>query len=251
VVAGAPLYLCVGLIGAAGLIGRQAEESTQKRYIMQLFGRYVSPTVVQELIRNRDLVRLGGRKERLTVFFSDIRGFTSMSEKMPPEEVSALLNDYFSRMTRIVFAHGGTLDKFMGDAVMAFFGNPLYFPGHAKEAVAMALDMKEEMERLLKEREAAGQEASFGIGMGINTGEVVVGNLGSNEFVDYTVIGDDVNLACRLESVAGKGQILISASTYEEIKNDFEVVRLEPVTVKGKSRPVDVYEVLRRRVRKA
>lgn len=238
-----PVYLCVLGISLTGLIARQASEESEKRYITQMFGRYLSPGVVQELIVNRDLVQLAGRKQRLTIFFSDIRGFTSMSERLPAEEVSTILNEYFKRMTKIVFNHRGTLDKFMGDAIMAFFGNPVYFADHAKEAVEMALDMREEMGRMLQYWKDHGKEYNIGIGMGVNTGEVVVGNLGSSDFFDYTVIGDDVNLACRLEAIAKAGQILISQPTYEEIKEHFEVNRLEPVMVKGKSQPVQIYEV--------
>lgn len=241
------VFFCVIGITIAGLIARQASEEFEKRYITQMFGRYLAPNVVKELIAHRDLIQLAGRKERLTMFFSDIRGFTSMSEKLQPEEVSAILNEYFKRMTKVVFKHRGTLDKFMGDAIMAFFGNPLHFPDHAREAVDMAIDMRDEMDAMLQFWKNQGKEYTFGIGMGVNTGEVVVGNLGSDDFFDYTVIGDDVNLACRLESIAKKSQILISASTYEEVKDFFEVNQLEPVTVKGKSKPVQVYEVIGRK----
>ena len=241
-----PLLFCVASVTLTGIVARHAEEAAERRYVTQLFGRYVAPSVVQELLRNRDLVQFSGRKQRLTIFFSDIRGFTSMSEKMKPEEVSTLLNEYFSRMTLIVFKHKGTLDKFMGDAIMAFFGNPVFFLNHAEEAVNMALEMREEMQKLKMEWSRQGREASFDIGMGINTGEVVVGNLGSKEFFDYTVIGDEVNLACRLESIAKRGQIIISTSTYEEVKGKFETRRLDPVTVKGKSQPIEIYEVTAR-----
>src|SRR5262249_4201356 len=149
-----------------------------------------------------------------------------------------------SRMTKIVFKHGGTLDKFMGDAVMAFFGNPIFFPDHAKRAVQMALEMKTEMELLCAKWKSEGKESEVGIGMGINTGEVVVGNLGSNEFFDYTVIGDAVNLACRLEAMAKKGQIIISETTYQEVKDFFKIEKLEPVVVKGKTQLVQIYEVI-------
>lgn len=247
-VPGSPVLLSGTLIALTGLAARQAQESAEKRYITQLFGRYVSPGVVKELIRHKDLVKLQGRKERLTMFFSDVRGFTTMSEKMKPEDVSAMLNEYFSRMTRIVFKHGGTLDKFMGDAIMCFFGNPIFFPDHPKRAVEMALEMKEEMQKLKQEWKDKGRESSFDVGMGINTGEVVVGNLGSEEFFDYTVIGDDVNLACRLESNAKRGQIIISEIVYQEVKDFFEILKLDPITVKGKAKPVQIYEVLSARV---
>lgn len=239
-----PIYFAGILITLIGLAARQVQEAAERRHVTSLFGRYVAPNVVKELIKNRDLMQFGGRKQRLTMFFSDVRGFTSMSEKLPPEEVSALLNEYFSRMTQIVFRHGGTLDKFIGDALMAFFGNPIYFEDHARRAVAMALDMRNDMQELKNKWAAEGKENSFDIGMGINTGDVIVGNLGSNDFFDYTVIGDEVNLACRLESIAARSQILISESTYREVQEYFEIRKLEPVMVKGKSHPVQIYEVL-------
>lgn len=247
VIPAAPIYFAGIAITLTGLASRQLQEAAERRHVTSLFGRYVAPNVVKELIENRDLMQLGGRKQRLTIFFSDVRGFTSMSEKLPPEEVCVLLNEYFSRMTRIVFKHGGTLDKFIGDALMAFFGNPIYFEDHAHRAVAMALEMKAEMVELKNKWAAEGKENSFDIGMGINTGDVVVGNLGSADFFDYTVIGDEVNLACRLESVAARSQILISESTCKEVKDSFEIKMLEPVMVKGKSHPVQIYEVLSRK----
>ncbi len=240
---GSAILLSIFSIAAAGLAGRQAEEAAEKRRIEQLFGRYVAPNVVQELIRNRNLVRFSGKKERLTVFFSDIRGFTTMSEQMEPEKVSELLNEYFSRMTKLVFKHGGTLDKFMGDCVMAFFGNPIPFPDHAKRAVEMALEMIHEIEALKKEWADRGKPHSLDVGIGISTGDVIVGNLGSAEFFDYTVVGDIVNLASRLQSNAQRGQILISASTYEEVKEFVKADPMEPLTVKGKSQPVEVFVV--------
>ncbi|HSP05525.1 MAG TPA: adenylate/guanylate cyclase domain-containing protein [Acidobacteriota bacterium] len=238
-----PVYFAGILITLTGMTARQLQEAADKRHVTSLFGRYVAPNVVKELIKNRDLMQFGGRKQRLTIFFSDVRGFTTMSEKLPPEEVSALLNEYFSRMTRIVFKHGGTLDKFIGDALMAFFGNPIYFEDHSRRAVAMAREMRIEMQDLKQKWAAEGKENSFDIGMGINTGDVVVGNLGSADFFDYTVIGDEVNLACRLESIAARGQIIISENTYREVKDFFEIHKLEPVMVKGKSQPVQIYEV--------
>lgn len=239
----APVYLAGVLISLTGLTARQLQEASERRHVTGLFGRYVAPNVVKELIRNRDLMQFSGRKQRLTIFFSDVRGFTTMSEKLPAEEVSALLNEYFSRMTRIVFKHGGTLDKFIGDALMAFFGNPIYFEDHARRAVAMAIEMRSEMQELKRKWAVEGKENSFDIGMGINTGDVVVGNLGSADFFDYTVIGDEVNLASRLESIASRGQILISENTYREVKDFFEIKKLEPVMVKGKSQPIQIYEV--------
>ncbi|HSE40240.1 MAG TPA: adenylate/guanylate cyclase domain-containing protein, partial [Acidobacteriota bacterium] len=240
---GSAIVFSVLSIAATGLAAREAEEAAEKRRIQQLFGRYVAPNVVEELIRNRNLVQFSGKKEKLTVFFSDIRGFTTMSEQLQPEQVSELLNEYFSRMTKLVFKYGGTLDKFMGDCIMAFFGNPIPYTDHAKRAVLMAVEMMQELNKLKTEWAERGKPHSLEVGIGIATGEVIVGNLGSTEFFDYTVIGDTVNLASRLQSNAKGGQILISASTYEDAKDVVVADRLEPLTVKGKSQPVEVFAV--------
>lgn len=176
-----------------------------------------------------------------------MRGFTSMSEKMEPQDVQQLLSEYFNEMTRILFKYGGTLDKFMGDALMAFFGNPEPQPDHARRAVLMALEMQEAVIRLNRQWMIAGRQ-TIGVGMGINTGDVTVGNLGSREFLDYTVIGDQVNLACRLEQQAGAGEIIITQATYDEVKADIEAELLEPVQVKGKSELIPIYRVMGRRV---
>jgi adenylate cyclase len=246
VVEAAPGPLIVSGQFAAGLLYHRALDLRRKREIQGLFGRYVSPQVAELLLRDPSLVRLGGRKAVLTVFFSDIRGFTSLSEKIPPEEVARLLHEYFTAMTAIVFRHGGTLDKFIGDAIMVFFGDPIPMEDHAERAVRMALDMRAEMEAL-KARWRAEGRPTFDPGMGINTGEVVVGNTGSAERVSYTVIGDNVNLAQRLESNAGPGQILISAAAraaVPEADAKFVLDPLPPIKVKGRERPVEIYQVL-------
>ncbi len=236
------------LIGhfVTGILLHRALELRRRREMQRLFGRYVSPRVAEALLENPELVRLGGRKAVLTVFFSDIRGFTRMSESLPPEEVAALLQEYFTEMTEVVFEHGGTLDKFMGDAIMVFFGDPVPQPDHAERAVRMALEMKARMERL-KARWLSEGRRTFDPGIGINTGEVVVGNTGSADRFSYTVLGDNVNLAQRLEASAGPGQILLSAATYAAVadaEEKFAFSRLPPLKVKGKERPVTVYEVL-------
>ncbi len=238
-----PLYSLVAFQYSAAISYQRYVERQKRRQVQAMFGRYVSPRVVDQLVQNPALANPSGRKERLTVFFSDIRGFTSMSEKMEPQEVQRLLSEYFSAMTHILFTHGGTLDKFMGDAVMAFFGNPEPQPDHAVRAVRMALEMQEAVNRL-NQRWAEEGRTAIGVGMGINTGDVTVGNLGSPEFLDYTVIGDTVNLACRLEQNAKAGHILITQATYDEVKDLVDVERMEPIKVKGKSEPVPVYRVV-------
>jgi adenylate cyclase len=199
--------------------------------------------VVKRLVSRPELVELKGRDAHLTILFSDIRGFTSMSETMEPAQVSTLLNEYLGAMTRVIFEHGGTLDKFMGDAVMAFWGDPIPQPDHALRAVRAALEMRAKTEELVAEWQRQGRQP-IAAGIGINTGRVVVGNLGSSDFVDYTVIGDDVNLACRLEQVARAGQILLSEATLKEVEGKVTVTALEPVTVKGRAEPVLVYELV-------
>jgi len=241
-----PLQVLVTGQFAAGLSYQRYLEARQRRQVQEMFGRYVSPRVVGRLVENPELANPSGRKAQLTMFFSDLRGFTSMSEQMEPQEVQRLLNEYFSEMTRILFNHGGTLDKFMGDAVMAFFGDPEPQPDHARRAVLMALEMQEAVMRLNQKWAAEGRPV-IGVGMGINTGEVTVGNLGSKDYMDYTVIGDAVNLACRIEQNAKAGDVLITQATYEQVKTLIEAEPLEPIRVKGKREPIPVYRVLRAR----
>jgi len=241
-----PGTLILGGHFVAGIVRHRALDLRMKREIQGLFGLYVSPQVAALMFKDPSLVRLGGRKAVLTVFFSDIRGFTSMSETLPPEEVAALLQEYFTEMTSIVFKHGGTLDKFIGDAIMVFFGDPVPVADHAEKAVRMALEMRIAMEGL-KERWKSEGRRTFDPGMGINTGDVVVGNTGSAERFSYTVLGDNVNLAARLESNAAAGQILISRATHDaiaEIDARFVVEALPPIKVKGKAQPVEIYQVL-------
>lgn len=238
-----PLAMLVVTQASAGMAYQRYLESQKRRVVQEMFGRYVSPRVVEHLIQNPAMANPSGRKERLTVFFSDLRGFTTLSETMEPQEVQRLLNEYFTEMTRILFEHRGTLDKFMGDALMAFFGNPEPQPDHAQRAVRMAIEMQEAVARLNQAWSRAGRP-TIGVGMGIHTGEVTVGNLGSAQFLDYTVIGDTVNLACRLQQHAKAGEILIAQATYDDVKGTVKAERLEPFRLKGKSEPVQVYRVV-------
>lgn len=241
-----PMYFLLAAQHTAAVSYQRLVERKKRRQVEGMFGRYVSHQIRDFLVQHPDAANPSGRKERLTMFFSDVRGFTSMSEKMEPQEVQQLLSEYFTEMTGILFKYEGTLDKFMGDAIMAFFGNPVPQPDQAKRAVMMALDMQESIARLNQKLTAEGRR-TIGVGMGINTGDVTVGNLGSKDFLDYTVIGDAVNLACRLEQNAKAGEIIITQATYEEVKNDVEVEPMEPIRVKGKSEPIPIYRVLRRR----
>jgi adenylate cyclase len=241
-----PMYFLLAAQHTAAVSYQRLIERKKRRQVEGMFGRYVSHQVRDFLVQHPDAANPSGREERLTMFFSDVRGFTSMSEKMEPHEVQQLLSEYFTEMTGILFKHGGTLDKFMGDAIMAFFGNPQPQPDHARRAVLMALEMQEAMTRLNQKWTAEGRR-TIGVGMGINTGNVTVGNLGSRDFLNYTVIGDAVNLACRLEQNAKAGEIIITQATYDAVKDVVEVESMEPIRVKGKSEPIPIYRVVRRK----
>ncbi|MDA3792355.1 MAG: adenylate/guanylate cyclase domain-containing protein [Elusimicrobia bacterium] len=230
------------LIYVSITIYKFTKEEKQKTAIRGMFQRYVSSSVVDVLIEDPGKIKLGGERKRLTVFFSDIRGFTSMSENLSAEEVVGVLNEYLTEMIDIIFKYNGTLDKFMGDAVMAIWGAPADQKNHAELALRAAWDMREELTSLQERWEREGKK-SIAVGMGINTGDVVVGNMGSDQFADYTVIGDNVNLAARLEQNAGPGQLIISEATYEEVKDIARVNKLAPMKVKGKEKALSVYEV--------
>jgi adenylate cyclase len=235
-------FASVVLSYAAITVYRFTGEEKEKKAIKGTFQKYVSSKVVDVLLDHPEQIKLGGERKRLSVFFSDIRGFTSMSEQLEPEEVVHILNEYLTEMIDIIFKYNGTLDKFIGDAVMAIWGAPTEQENHAELAVRAAWEMREKVEELREKWESEG-EKTIGVGMGVNTGDVVVGNMGSDQFSDYTVIGDNVNLAARLEENAKAGELIITETTYEEVKNFIEAERLEPLKVKGKERPVQVYKV--------
>jgi adenylate cyclase len=176
-----------------------------------------------------------------TILFNDIVGFTPLSEKMPPREINLLLNQFFSRMTDLVFKYDGTLDKFIGDGLMAVFGAPVEKKDDAERAVKAALEMRKELEAMM---EKIGMEKKFEVRIGINTGRVVAGNMGSPNRMEYTVIGDPVNIASRLESIAQPNQILIGEETYKQVKGKFKVKKIGLKKVKGRSAEILVYEVL-------
>ncbi len=221
-------------------------EERRARDIRKMFSSYVSKRIVDELIRDPSKAKLGGDRKEITVLFSDIRGFTSFSEKHQPEEVVSLLNEYLGAMTEIVFEHEGTLDKFVGDAIMALWGAPVGQPDHAERAARCALAMIARLKQL-QEKWAAEGRYVIDIGIGINTGEMVVGNMGAEgKKMDYTVIGDNVNLGARLEGLTRKynNHIIISEYTYEKVKDIVRAVELDSVTVKGKEKPVVVYDLV-------
>ena len=219
-------------------------EQKQTAVIRTTFGRYVSPQILEHVLAHPEKVELGGERREMTILFSDIRGFTSISEASEPEEVVEMLNEYLTRMVDILLRHGGTLDKFIGDAVMGFWNAPAPDPDHAPHAVACAIEMVQETARLRAQWEQEGK-AALRIGIGINTGDAVVGNIGSKRVFGYTVIGDAVNLASRLESKNKDyvTEIIISEFTLARMGGDFPAVYLDEVKVKGKERAVKIYEV--------
>lgn len=228
----------------AVLLYRFMSEEKEKRWIKKTFGTYVSPAVIDQIMADPNKLRLGGVRTNMSILFSDIRGFTTMSEGLPPEGVVEILNEYLTKMTGVVFETRGTLDKFIGDAVMAFWGAPVPQADHAKRAVKTALMMFREL-RLLREKWEKEGKTLMDIGIGINTGDAVVGNMGSTERMDYTIIGDNVNLASRLESLNKQfsSHIIISESTYELVKDLITVESLGNVKVKGKEKEVAIYKV--------
>jgi adenylate cyclase len=219
-------------------------EGREKRRVSKLFGRYVSRDVYSQLMANPDLPQLGGRRREMTVLFSDIRGFTSVTERGEPEALVRQLNEYFSRMVEIVFKHKGTVDKFVGDMVMALFSAPLDDPDHAEHAVQAAIEMVRELAVLNKGWAARGM-AQLDIGVGVNSGDMIAGNIGSSAIMSYTVIGDNVNLGSRLESLNKeyKTRIIISDATRARLTNEYDMRPLGDVVVKGKSKAVQIFEI--------
>lgn len=231
------------------LLTQYLGEEKAKRRLRKIFSQYVSPAVVEEVLA-LDELKLGGVQKNLTVFFSDIRGFTSISEKLTPEELVHVLNEYLTAMTDLVFKHRGVVDKYMGDAIMAFWGAPLPDADHAYHTCVCAIEMVTKLQELQKHFGVHNLPV-FNIGIGINTGEMVVGNMGSHERFDYTVMGDNVNLGSRLEGLNkeyGSGIIFSQFTLAELIKTGQEknlVYRfLDRVAVKGKNEPVEIYELL-------
>ena len=224
---------------------QMARSLREKEMIKRAFTRYVAREVVEEILKDPERLVLTGERREVTVLFCDIRGFTAMAERMTPEAVVLLLNEFYTLMIETTFRHDGTLDKFIGDAVMAIFGAPIPAPDHAARAMRTALDMQAGIGTLNEKRAAEGREP-IGVGIGVSLGEVVAGTVGTEARMEYTVIGDSVNVAARLESQAKPGRILISQPTYDRVRDLVEVVPLGSVRVKGKEETVDVYEVVGR-----
>lgn len=220
-----------------------AAKLEQEAVTRERFQRLLSPAIAQQVIEGKVEVKKGGEVRTTTVLFSDIRGFTAMSESQPAPEVVDMLNEYFERMVEVIFKHEGTLDKFVGDEIMALFGAPVGHPDDAVRAVRTALEMKGVLEQYNRERVAAGQQPIY-IGIGINTGECVAGYLGSSKALEYTVIGDTVNTGARLCSIAKAGEIIISENTFAAVRDHFDVIELPDTQVKGKSQALKIFNVV-------
>lgn len=227
------------------LAGRVEQASEERRLIKDMFSRYLSADIVSHLVESPQLVRLGGDKREATILFADIRGYTAFSEGKDPELIVEVLNQYFSEAVEVVIRHRGFIDKFIGDAIMAAWGVPLQsVEEDAREAVAAAL----EIQRMVgsRDRKFFHQSASrLKIGIGVHTGPIVAGNLGSVRRMNYTVIGDTVNVASRLEGIAGPDEVIITEETRQHLGDHFVVEPRRPVKVKGKSEPIRIFRVLR------
>jgi len=236
-----PLMLIVSY--AANVIIGYLAEIKRRKQIVGVFKQYMAPQIVDEISKQKDFkVELGGERRHIAVLFVDIRGFTTMSEVLKPEEVVEILNEYLSLTTQSIFNNKGTLDKFVGDATMAVFNAPLDLDDYIYRAVKTAWDMKAGSEALAEKFEKRfGRSVAFGIG--VNCGDAVVGNIGCEFRMDYTAIGDTVNTAARLESNAKRGQILISQEVYDNVKDRVEVTPIGELPLKGKEVGVFIYQV--------
>ncbi|HEX9883384.1 MAG TPA: adenylate/guanylate cyclase domain-containing protein [Desulfobaccales bacterium] len=214
----------------------------EKHLLRDTISRYVSPEMCEKILKNPALLQLGGRRQQVTVLFADIKSFTAMSETMAPEAVVEVLNTYFTEMVDLVFKHQGTLDKYVGDALMAVFGVPVPLPHAATRAVECALAMQRRLTRM----RAEGRTPVQGVRIGINTGEAIVGNIGSDKRMDFTVIGDAVNVAARLQELAKEleADTLISESTYQEVTGRFNLVPEEAVVLRGRKEATRLYRLL-------
>lgn len=239
-----PILTVVGCY-VGSTIYNYVSERKQRLLIKSMFTQYVNPTVVDELLANPEKLRLGGERKELTVFFSDIESFTTISEKMPPENLVSILNEYLSVMTTIIFTHAGTLDKYEGDAIVAFWGAPIPQEDHTLRACRAAVEMQKILQ-VMRERWAREGKPMLNVRIGLNTGEMIVGNMGGMGRFDYTVIGDSVNLGARLEGANKqyKTNILMSDSTYRKVAGSVFARELDLLRVVGKTEPIRVHELI-------
>ena len=218
-------------------------ELKKKEILKGVFNRYVSPDVADEILKEPERIRLGGERREVTVFFADIRDFTSHSARMSPEEIVEVLNRYFTLITEIIFRFEGTIDKFIGDAVMGVFGSPIRSEAHVALGIKAVFAIREVVSRVNSLRVELGQ-TPFHIGIGIDSGEVIVGNMGSSMRMEFTAVGEAVNMASRLSSMARADEILISSELYESIKGMVAAAPLADTSIKGIDRPVKLYNIV-------
>ncbi|MGB1190515.1 MAG: adenylate/guanylate cyclase domain-containing protein, partial [Pseudomonadales bacterium] len=223
-------------------------EMGQKAYIKDAFGQYLSPTVVADLVKDPDKLTLGGEEREMTAYFSDIAGFSTFSEGMTPTQLVEFLNEYLTEMCDLIIASDGTIDKFEGDAIIAFWGAPIDQPHHARQACFASIDMNKALMNLREQWMGQGLP-KVSVRMGVNTGRMVVGNMGSSQRINYTIMGDAVNLAARLEGAnkAFGSDLMISESTYLQCADDVDVRELDIIRVVGKAEPIRVYQLLDRK----
>jgi class 3 adenylate cyclase len=219
----------------------KVEEQVKELERYNTLRRYVSPKLAEKILSSGGALETGTQRKMMTVLFSDIRNFSLLTDSLEPEEIFHLLDKYLSRMTSLIHKYDGTLNKIIGDGLLVFFGDPIPVKDHAKRAVLMGIDMRNKVRELKEEWLQYGYE--LGVGMGINTGYMTVGNIGSDIYKDYTVIGNQVNVAARLESLAKPGQILISQRTYSRVKDLVEVEKVGEIKVKGIRNPIVTYNV--------
>jgi adenylate cyclase len=231
-----------GMIAVAIENSRLVERARREAVVLSNFQRYFAPDLAENIAAQEGEIRLGGMKRQAVVLFADIRGFTALSEELSPDEIASLLNEYFTEMVEIVFEHGGALDKFMGDALMAIWGAPLTHPDDPDRAASAAVAMQRSLARLNAEWSEQGRRP-MAVGIGIQSGEVFAGNIGSDRRLEYTVIGDAVNTAARLCAEAGPGEILIGEALYKSLEVPPRVSALPALQLKGKAQAVAVYRV--------
>lgn len=230
------------------LVAVQVITNRDQKFIKDAFSKYVSEKVVNQIIAKPEILALGGEERVVTAFFSDLAGFSSVSEKLTPHELVELLNDYLTEMTDIILKYDGTVDKFEGDAILAFFGAPVPYEDHALRACLTAIEMQQRLEEMRAVWKAEGKDELY-MRIGINTGKMVIGNMGSKTRMDYTMMGDSVNLAARLEGVNKlyNTETIIGESTYATVKEEIETRELETIRVMGRKEPVKIYQVLGRK----
>ncbi len=238
-------FLAIVLTYIGSVMYKYFAELRQRQYLQTAFGRYLSPDIMQEVLKNPQLLHRSGMKREITVFFSDIAGFTTVSEQLKPTDLLDLVNDYLGAMTDIVLQHHGTLDKYVGDAIVAYFGAPLKQADHAHRACSVALAMREKLPSLHEKWKREGKPL-IDFRIGINTGDAIVGNVGSEKRFDYTIMGDEVNLGSRLEGANKRygTRIMVSEQTYTMVRDEFIFRPLDIIKVKGKDNAIEVFELV-------